>query len=552
MTSLRHNPVERAREPRDAYLDAARDCILDVGWRRTTLTEVARRAGRLADDDLPHLGRHADPARRPDDPRVGRRRRRSRSPTAAPPSSASATRSSAPSGSCAHNELFVRIVELDPELILPYLFSRRGRSQELILALTAEAIAEGQQAAGDPPRQPGRHRAGAAAGRPRVRAVGAHDGRRGRLRAGARRRARHPDHPDAAAMTAMTPPAADHARPGRRPHRGRRRRHRPRHHRRRRRPRRRHPRPVRAGRRRPRPGLRHVALVVQARARRAALPRLRPGRRGPRERGRARHPDGGHRSAPHPRHADADAAQRQPSPGSRPASIRGGDCSAATCCAAAPAPARDTLPRPRHLSATEALQLAPPLRKAGLRGAMLGWDGQLEDDARLVDHGRAHRRVVRRPRAHPRPGPEATGTSVALRDELTGAAPRGHRPHGRQRHRRLGRRPGRRGPAAPQPRHPPGAARRDAARPAGRGLRAGPGRDQPVRAGPPPARRHRLRRPHRRARRRAGARRAGADRARDRLPARRRARRRSSGRCTAPTWSAPTPGCGRCSTPGRA
>src|SRR3954471_25028808 len=44
MTSLRHNHDE-AREPRDAYLDAARDCILDVGWKRTTLTEVARRAG---------------------------------------------------------------------------------------------------------------------------------------------------------------------------------------------------------------------------------------------------------------------------------------------------------------------------------------------------------------------------------------------------------------------------------------------------------------------------------------------------------------------------
>ena len=44
------------------------------------------------------------------------------------------------------NELFVRIVELDPELILPYLFSRRGRSQDLILALTVEAIADGQQA----------------------------------------------------------------------------------------------------------------------------------------------------------------------------------------------------------------------------------------------------------------------------------------------------------------------------------------------------------------------------------------------------------------------
>ena len=40
MSSLRHN-----EEPQAGYLDAARACILDVGWRRTTLTEVARRAG---------------------------------------------------------------------------------------------------------------------------------------------------------------------------------------------------------------------------------------------------------------------------------------------------------------------------------------------------------------------------------------------------------------------------------------------------------------------------------------------------------------------------
>src|SRR4249919_1124756 len=42
MTSLRHN---EPLDPQSAYLDAARACILDVGWRRTTLTEVARRAG---------------------------------------------------------------------------------------------------------------------------------------------------------------------------------------------------------------------------------------------------------------------------------------------------------------------------------------------------------------------------------------------------------------------------------------------------------------------------------------------------------------------------
>ncbi|HET7430853.1 MAG TPA: glycerol-3-phosphate dehydrogenase/oxidase [Nocardioides sp.] len=82
---------------------------------------------------------------------------------------------------------------------------------------------------------------------------------------------------------------------------------------------------------------------------------------------------------------------------------------------------RDTLPRPRRISATEALALAPGLRPAGLRGGLLSWDGQLEDDARLVTTiartaaslgagVRTRARVV-----------HATGTSATLRDELTGA-----------------------------------------------------------------------------------------------------------------------------------
>ncbi len=81
----------------------------------------------------------------------------------------------------------------------------------------------------------------------------------------------------------------------------------------------------------------------------------------------------------------------------------------------------ETLPKPRRLSATETLQLAPCLRPAGLRGGLMSWDGQLEDDARLVttiartaaSYGaevRTRARVLR-----------ATGTAVELRDELTGA-----------------------------------------------------------------------------------------------------------------------------------
>lgn len=45
---------------------------------------------------------------------------------------------------------------------------------------------------------------------------------------------------------------------------------------------------------------------------------------------------------------------------------------------------RSALPSPRLVSARTALRLAPPLNPHGLRGAMLSFDGQLVDDARLV------------------------------------------------------------------------------------------------------------------------------------------------------------------------
>src|SRR5256885_12482488 len=44
MPSIRNN-TGAPRVDEDALLDAARDCVLAVGLRRTTLTDVARRAG---------------------------------------------------------------------------------------------------------------------------------------------------------------------------------------------------------------------------------------------------------------------------------------------------------------------------------------------------------------------------------------------------------------------------------------------------------------------------------------------------------------------------
>ncbi|MCW2781244.1 MAG: dependent oxidoreductase [Marmoricola sp.] len=81
---------------------------------------------------------------------------------------------------------------------------------------------------------------------------------------------------------------------------------------------------------------------------------------------------------------------------------------------------RETLPKPRRISATETLTLAPVIKRAGLRGAILSWDGQLEDDARLV-LGLARTAASLGARVHTRTRVlSLTGTSAVLRDELTG------------------------------------------------------------------------------------------------------------------------------------
>jgi AcrR family transcriptional regulator len=150
MTSLRHNEEQG---PQSAYLDAARACILDVGWRRTTLTEVARRAGvsRMtiyrAWPDMPAVlgdlmtrewgevvARAVTDADRATDEGVDE---------AATIADRLVAEMVATCRALRDNELFVRIMELDPELLLPYLLTRRGRSQQAIADLTAGRIREG-------------------------------------------------------------------------------------------------------------------------------------------------------------------------------------------------------------------------------------------------------------------------------------------------------------------------------------------------------------------------------------------------------------------------
>lgn len=79
------------------------------------------------------------------------------------------------------------------------------------------------------------------------------------------------------------------------------------------------------------------------------------------------------------------------------------------------------LPRPRRIGADEAVAMSPTVRREGLDGALLAYDGQLVDDARLVvavartaaQHGA---RILTRVGVS-----EATGNVVRLADGLTGS-----------------------------------------------------------------------------------------------------------------------------------
>jgi AcrR family transcriptional regulator len=140
MTPIRHNTSDG-----DTVLDAVRDCVLAVGVRRTTLTDVARRAG---------VSRMTLYRRWPDvRTLVGDLMTREwvAAATAAMPERRPGVdaRGLIVDGLVAGVEafrahpLFRKIVDVDPELLLPYVLDRRGASQEALLGLLADALREG-------------------------------------------------------------------------------------------------------------------------------------------------------------------------------------------------------------------------------------------------------------------------------------------------------------------------------------------------------------------------------------------------------------------------
>jgi AcrR family transcriptional regulator len=148
MTSLRHNGAEGAPDGTDRVLDAARAAILAVGWKRTTLTDVARRAG---------VSRMTLYRRWPDmQTLLADLMTREWSVVVEDPADMGLTEGASPLDrivggigatvvALRENDLFRKIVEIDPELLLPYLLDRRGRTQDSILALVESTLAEGQR-----------------------------------------------------------------------------------------------------------------------------------------------------------------------------------------------------------------------------------------------------------------------------------------------------------------------------------------------------------------------------------------------------------------------
>ncbi|MBU3062797.1 TetR/AcrR family transcriptional regulator [Nocardia sp. NEAU-G5] len=127
-----------------AILDAARACVEEFGVRRTTLTEVARRAGvsrptvyrrwpdtgslvaeLLVQELHGIIGRTVPGAGRARDRLVG-----------GVVAGAATVRA---------NPLFAKIFRTDTDLMLTYVFGRLGRNQRALIQLFAGLIGEGQQ-----------------------------------------------------------------------------------------------------------------------------------------------------------------------------------------------------------------------------------------------------------------------------------------------------------------------------------------------------------------------------------------------------------------------
>ena len=153
-------PADRAfTSIEDAVLDATRDCVMAYGVRRTTLTDVAKRAGvsrmsiyrrwpdvRSLVADLMSREWHAVLVAAE---AVGLKRR-------GRPRARGVAQIVAVVRGLREHPLLRKIQEVDPEILLPYMLERRGTSQEEMLEFVVQALRTGQRdgsiRVGDPQR----------------------------------------------------------------------------------------------------------------------------------------------------------------------------------------------------------------------------------------------------------------------------------------------------------------------------------------------------------------------------------------------------------------
>jgi AcrR family transcriptional regulator len=133
--SHRHSPADED----DRLLDAARECVLAVGVRRTTVTDVARRAG---------VSRMTLYRRYPDlEAVLAALMTREFGRLIARPAEGATTRERAVAmvvdgaRSLASDPLFERLLDVDPELLLPYVTRRLGGMQRIAVAAGAAVLA---------------------------------------------------------------------------------------------------------------------------------------------------------------------------------------------------------------------------------------------------------------------------------------------------------------------------------------------------------------------------------------------------------------------------
>jgi len=140
----------------EALLDATQACVLAVGVRRTTMTDVARRAGVSR---MTLYRRFADVTSlmqalmtREFTQILGE----VESEVAVQPTARERLVTAAVSGvdRLTRHPLFLRIVDVDPELLLPYITTRRGAFQRAVVgtmeARLVDGVADGSIAAADP------------------------------------------------------------------------------------------------------------------------------------------------------------------------------------------------------------------------------------------------------------------------------------------------------------------------------------------------------------------------------------------------------------------